>query len=591
MFLQNYNPLGNAFLSTLVAALPLITLLYLLAVHPWRDQGGNPRRGIEAPKAAAIASLLAFAVAIFVLRMPATAAVASFVYGSATGLFPIGWILLSAMFLYTLTVVTGQFDVVKESITRVSSDRRIQVLIIAFSLGAFLEGAAGFGIPVAIAGALMVGLGFSPFQAAVLNLLANPVPVAFGGIGTPIITLGKVTGLDDNVLAALTGKELALFCLIIPTWVIAVMVKMDGKPWQKVWEVWPALLTAGLSFTLTQLFVSAYMGPSLVGILSGLVSMAALVVLSLVWRPAAPYEEAPEPEPLIINGRKMIPMAGGSAAVLTGDFAREAPRYTTGQVFHAWMPWILLTVLVFVWGQPSIKPALLQPIFGLPTLVKIPIPFLHHVVVRMPPVATGTRTGESALFTFDWLSTPGTGLFLAAVLSGIWLRATGAQWREAASRTLTRMQRPLITVGTVLGFSYLTRYAGTDGILGLAFTRTGWLYPFFAPLLGWLGVFITGSDTSANAMFGSLQQITARQLGLNEVLITTANTSGGVMAKMIGAQSLVIATAATYEKEEEGKAAVGQIFRAMVGHSLVLSLMMGIVIMLMAYVFTGLLPK
>ncbi|HWI53897.1 MAG TPA: lactate permease LctP family transporter [Symbiobacteriaceae bacterium] len=585
-FLQNYNPLGNALLSTVVAALPLVTLLYLLAVHPWRDRQGNPRRGIQAPNAAAIASLLAFTVAIFVLGMPAPMAIASFVYGSATGIFPIGWILISAMFLYTLTTVTGQFDVVKESITRVSSDRRIQVLIIAFSLGAFLEGAAGFGIPVAIAGALMVGLGFSPFQAAVLNLLANPVPVAFGGIGIPIITLGKVTGLNDNVLAALTGKELALFCLIIPTWVIAVMAKMDGKPWRKVWEVWPALLTAGGAFTLTQLFVSAYMGPSLVGILSGMASMAGLVLLTLVWQPPAPYEDMVEPEPLVINGRRLVPMAGGSAAVV----GSEGPRYGGGQIAFAWVPWILLTVFVFLWGQPAIKAALMRPLLGIPTLVSIPIPLLNNLVYRMPPVVPA-RAAEHAAFTFDWLSTPGTGLFLAAVLSGVWLRATGPQWREAVSRTLARMKTPLITVATVLGFSYLTRYAGTDGILGLAFTRTGWFYPFFAPLLGWLGVFITGSDTSANAMFGSLQQITARQLGLNEVLITTANTAGGVMAKMIGAQSLVIATAATYENKEEGQRAVGDLFRAMVGHSAVLTLMMGILIMLFAYVFTGLLPR
>ncbi|HYF90676.1 MAG TPA: lactate permease LctP family transporter [Symbiobacteriaceae bacterium] len=585
MFLQNYNPLGNALLSTLVAALPLIVLLYLLALHPWRDPTGHPRRGVAAPKAAAAASLLAFAVAIFVLDMPPAMAVASFLYGSATGLFPIGWILVAAMFLYTLTTVTGQFDVVKESITRISSDRRMQVLIIAFALGAFLEGAAGFGIPVAIAGALMVGLGFSPFQAAVLNLLANPVPVAFGGIGTPIITLGRVTGISEVVLSAVTGRQLALFCLIIPAWVVAVLVRMDGKPWRRVWEVWPALLTAGLVFSATQLYVSARMGPNLVGILSGLVTLAALVLLSLVWRPASTYD-GPAPDPIADAGRRrLVPMAGGMA-----DRA-----YTTGEIVHAWMPWILLTIFVFAWGQPAVKNALMQPVFGIPTVVKIPVPFLDGLVYRMPPVApavgAGARTPEHAVFLLDWLASPGTGLFLAAVLSGIWLKASGAQWREAVKRTLSRMRIPLVTVGTVLGFSYLTRYTGTDGILGLAFTRTGWFYPFFAPLLGWLGVFITGSDTSANAMFGSLQQITARQLGLSEVLMATANTSGGVMAKMIGAQSLVIATAATYEDKEEGKAAVGLIFRSMVGHSLVLSLMMGVVIMLMAYVFTGLVPK
>lgn len=579
-FFQNYDPLHNGFLSTLVAAIPLLTLLYLLAFHPWTDKNGVKHKGIAAPKAAGIATLIGFAIAIFVLKMPAQMAASSFVYGALNGLVPICWILVAAMFLYHVTCVTGQFDVVKESITKVSSDRRIQVLIIAFALGAFLEGAAGFGIPVAIAGAMMVGLGFKPFQAAVLNLLANPVPVAFGAIGSPIITLGKVTGLDDKILSAIVGLELAPFCLFIPLIVIATMVKMDRKPWRKVTEVWPALVVAGGVFTTTQYLVATYMGPNLVGILGGLVTLFALVLLSAFWKPATPYDEE-EVAPARKGAKaKLAPIAGATAA----------PSYTTGQIVKAWMPWVLLTLFVFAWGQPAFKAILNKPLFGvIPTVISIKMPFLDGLVYRMPPVVI-KQAAEKAVFALEWLSTPGTSIFLAAVASGLLLKATGAQWKEAFGR-LGRLKNSLITVTIVLGFGYLIRFTGIDGILGLAFTKSGFLYPFFAPILGWVGVFITGSDTSANAMFGSLQQITARQLGMSEYMIASANTAGGVMGKMIGAQSILVATAATYENQEEGKAAVGEILRAVVWYSVVLVVLMGVVVMSMNYLMPGLAPK
>ncbi len=574
-FLQTYDPLGSPLLSTLLAALPLLLLIYLLAAHPWHDREGRRQRGIGAPRAAFIASLVSLAMAVLVLDMPFPAAGASLVYGALSGLFPIGWVLVAAMFLYTLTVVTGQFDVVRESIVAVSADRRIQVLIIAFALGSFLEGAAGFGIPVAIAGAMMVGLGFRPFQAAVLNLLANSVPVAFGAIGTPVLTLGAVTNLDPNRLGALSALQLAPFCLVTPFLVITVMVKMDRKPFRKVLEVWPALLVSGVTFTLGEYLTAAYLGPGLVGILGGLVTLVALLALLTVWRPAAPYDG--DPIAASAPARRLAPKAGGA-----GSSGR-----TRAAVVRAWLPWVLLTLFVFLWGQPAVKAALERPVAGIPTVLRWSVPFLDQAVYRMPPVVA-EPTAEPAVYTLNWLSSPGTAIFLAALVAGLCLGMTPAQWKETVVRTAQRMRGPLTTVAMVLGFSYLTRYTGADGILGLAFTRTGWLYPFFAPLLGWIGVFITGSDTSANAMFGSLQQITARQLGLDEYLIVSANSVGGCTGKLLSAQSIVVATAATYEDRQEAAGAVGSILRAVAGYSLAMAVISGLIVMALAYLAPGL---
>ncbi|OTA41916.1 MAG: hypothetical protein A6D92_02860, partial [Symbiobacterium thermophilum] len=444
-FLQTYDPLGSPLLSTLLAALPLLLLIYLLAAHPWHDREGRRQRGIGAPRAAFIASLVSLAMAVLVLDMPFPAAGASLVYGALSGLFPIGWVLVAAMFLYTLTVVTGQFDVVRESIVAVSADRRIQVLIIAFALGSFLEGAAGFGIPVAIAGAMMVGLGFRPFQAAVLNLLANSVPVAFGAIGTPVLTLGAVTNLDPNRLGALSALQLAPFCLVTPFLVITVMVKMDRKPFRKVLEVWPALLVSGVTFTLGEYLTAAYLGPGLVGILGGLVTLVALLALLTVWRPAAPYDG--DPIAASAPARRLAPMAGGA-----GSSGR-----TRAAVVRAWLPWVLLTLFVFLWGQPAVKAALERPVAGIPTVLRWSVPFLDQAVYRMPPVVA-EPTAEPAVYTLNWLSSPGTAIFLAALVAGLCLGMTPAQWKETVVRTAQRMRGPLTTVAMVLGFSYLTRY-------------------------------------------------------------------------------------------------------------------------------------
>ncbi|WP_205623348.1 L-lactate permease [Desulfosporosinus sp. HMP52] len=563
-FLQNYNPLGSPVLSTLVAAIPIVTLLYLLAFHPRTDKHGNKHRGIEPPPAALISGFMAILIAVFILKMPLPAASMAFVNGVLYGLFPIGWIVVAAMFLYTITLVTGKFETVKDSVSNLSADRRIQAILIAFSFGAFIEGAAGFGTPVAIAGALMVGLGFKPFTAAVLCLIANTAPVAYGAIGTPLITLAKVTGLPEFALSAMAGRQLPFFSLIIPIWTIATMVYMDKKSMKTVvkdtMEVMPALLVAGISFALTQFYVSNYIGPMLVDILGGIVSMLAVIFFLKVWQPKTTYRlvgEAP---------------------------AKVGSKHSTKEVVIAWIPWSFLTAFVFLWGLPQVK-GLLNMFYNYP----INVPFLHNVVVKTAPVVP-KNSPEAAVYSLNLLSAAGTGIFIAAILTGLFLRLTAAQWKEAALRTAKRMKTPLLTIGLVMGMGFTTKFAGLDAILGLAFTKTGILYPFFAAMLGWLGVFLTGSDTSSNVLFGNMQKITAEQLGLDPILIAASNSTGGVMGKMIDAQSIVVATAACYENRQEGSLAVGPIFRTVFWHSIILAALVGVLIMLQAYVFQWMIP-
>jgi lactate permease len=567
-YLQNYNPLGNAFLSTLVAALPVLTLLYFLALHPTKSNQGSIHKGIEAHKAGLIAVLVSLCAAIFVYKMPPASAGMSFVMGLLNAV-PIGWIIVAAMFLYTMTLITGQFEIVKDSVASISSDKRIQAILIAFSFGAFVEGAAGFGTPVAISGALMVGLGFPPLEAAILCLIANTAPVAFGALGTPITGLAAVTGIDTALIAKMAARQLPFFSLIIPVWMTAVQVKMDGGKWKQVWEVWPALLVGGGSFAITQFLAGNYMGHMLVDILGGLVSMICVAIFMRFWQPKEEYQPANRPQKA-----KKAAMAG-------------ATSYTTGQLVRAWAPWALLTVFVGLWGSTWFKNFFATIKWA---TIKIPIWHLNGVVFRMPPVVP-KQTVDGAIWSLNWLSTPGTGIFAAAVISGIIIGMSGSQWAHAASRTAQRMKMPLMTIGLVLGMGMVTKYSGMDAVLGLAFTKTGVLYPFFAAMLGWLGVALTGSDTSANAMFGSMQKITADQLGLSPVLICTANSTGGVMGKMIDAQSIVVSTAACYEDKEEGKLAAGPIFRGVLPHSLMLAALMGVLVMLQAYVFTGMIPK
>jgi lactate permease len=492
-----------------------------------------------------------------------------------------------------MTVITGQFEIVKESIIHISFDRRLQVLLIAFSFGAIIEGTSGFGTPVAIAGAVMVGLGFKPFQSAVLNLLANTAPVAWGAIGTPIVTLAAVSGLDQVTLSAMAGRQLPFVSVLVPFWLIAAFVKMEGGTWKEVFEVWPAALVSGLSFAVMQWFASGWPPTHLMtDVVSGVFSVICTALfLRFGWHPKTRFLLRAERE-------------AGQTAQTVDKSAWKYP-YSVGQTIYAWLPWAILIACCALWGMPEWKKTLnglfasvkfdglfLGSKFG--GTLSLPVwdmPALHNLVQRMPPVAAVGAKPEAARFTINWLSAAGTGVFLAALLSGLVLRMSAAQWQEAVGRTLRRMKTPVLVIGQVLGLGFLTRYSGTDAVLGLAFTGAGVLYPFFAAYLGWLGVFLTGSDTASNALFGSLQRITAQQLNLNEVLIVATNSTGGVMGKMIDAQSIMVACAACYDDPKERAHALGPIFRTVWWHSIAGAALIGIIAMLQAYVFTGLIPS
>jgi lactate permease len=592
MYLQNYNPLGNVFLSTLVAAVPIMVLLYFIALHPHRDKLGNKHLGIAAPYAAFYGVLAAFLVACLAFQMPLPSAVSAFAFGSLSGFLGIIWIVLGAMFLYTMTLISGKFEIVKESIVHISFDRRLQVLLIAFSFGAIIEGTSGFGTPVAIAGAVMVGLGFPPFQSAVLNLLANTAPVAWGAIGTPIVTLAAVSGLDQKTLSTMAGHQLPFVSVLVPFWLIATFVKMEGGTWKEVWEVWPGALVSGGSFAVMQWFASGYEPTHLMtDVVSGVFSVICTALfLRFVWHPKT---------------RFLLRSERAAAQAATGQAGSEWKyKYTAGQTAYAWTPWAILILCCAIWGMPKWKTTLNNlfsnvkvdttflgsPLKGTLSLPAWDMPALHNKVQRTPPVAPATAKPEAARFNINWLSAAGTGVFVAALLSGLVLGLSGKQWGEATGRTLKRMKIPVLVIGQVLGLGFLTRYSGTDAVLGLAFTGAGAMYPFFAAYLGWLGVFLTGSDTASNALFGSLQRITAQQLHLNEVLIVATNSTGGVMGKMIDAQSIMVACAACYDDPHERSHALGPIFRKVWWHSVAGAAIIGLIALLQAYFFTGAIP-
>jgi lactate permease len=592
MFFQNYNPFGNAFWSTLVAAVPIAVLLYFIALHPHRDKDGTRHLGISAPYAAFYGVIAAFLVSCLIFRMPLGAAVSAFGFGTLSGFLGIIWIVLAAMFLYTMTVLTGQFEIVKESIIHISFDRRLQVLLIAFSFGAIIEGTSGFGTPVAIAGAVMVGLGFKPFQSAVLNLLANTAPVAWGAIGTPIVTLAAVSGLDQLTLSSMAGHQLPFVSIMVPFWLIAAFVKMEGGTWKEVFEVWPAALVSGASFAVMQWFASSWAPTHLMtDVVSGVFSVICTALfLRFVWHPRTRF--------LLRSERE-----AGKTSETIDKSAWKYP-YTVGQTLYAWLPWAILIGCCALWGMPEYKKTLNALFAGVKfdtTLLgskfggtlSLPywdMPALHNLVQRTPPVVAAGAKPEGARFMINWLSAAGTGVFVAALLSGVVLRMSAAQWKDAMGHTLKRMKIPVLVIGQVLGLGFLTRYSGTDAVLGLAFTSAGVLYPFFAAYLGWLGVFLTGSDTASNALFGSLQRITAQQLHLNEVLVVATNSTGGVMGKMIDAQSIMVACAACYDDPKERAHALGPIFRKVWWHSLAGAAIIGLIAMLQAYVFPGLIP-
>jgi lactate permease len=542
---QVYDPFGNQALSTVLAALPVIVLLGALGLFRLR-----------AHYAALLALAVSLIVAVLIFGMPAGVALRAAAYGGAYGLFPIGWIILNVIFLYQLTNQRGLFDVLRHSITGLTQDRRLQLLLVAFCFGAFFEGASGFGTPVAVTGAVLIGLGFSPLAASALSLIANTAPVAFGALGTPIIGLQSVTGLDLKELSAMVGRQLPFFSLLVPFWLVWAFAGFRG-----MLEIWPAILVAGVCFAVPQFLLSNFHGPWLVDVVASAVSMGALALFIRRWQPKRVWR---------------LPGEGENTEVIKKD----ERGYTRKEVFRAWVPWIILCVVVFVWGLPQLK-AVLDSI----SAPKIPVPGLDQLVLRVPPVVP-KPTAEAAVFSFNWLTATGTGILLASVIAGLVMGYTVAGLARAYWVTIKLVRFSLLTVAAMLAIGFTTRYSGLDATLGLAFARTGFLYPFFATLLGWLGVALTGSDTSSNVLFGSLQKITAVQLNLSPTLMAAANSSGGVMGKMIDAQSIVVASTATRWYGHEG-----DILRYVFFHSLALAALVGVLVFLQAYVLTFMLVR
>ena len=559
---QVYDPLGQWWLSTLLAALPIVVLLGLLA-------GLKVRPHLCAIAGAATAVL----VAIVAFKMPTLLAVSSFFYGSAFGLLKIVWIVIAAVFLYDISVETGQFEIMKQSVAAITPDRRLQLLLVAFCFGAFIEGCAGFGAPVAIAGAFMIGLGFKPFQAAALNLIANTSPVAWGAIGTPVHTLAAVTALNESDLNAMIGRILPITALLVPIWLVRTMVS-----WKETFEVFPAILVVGGSFAATQWFWSNHMDSNLVDISAGAVSLVATMLFLRVWRPKKIWRFPDE-------------------AIMSASSASSFNKhYSARQTAKAWMPFLILSLFVLCWGLPPIKNAINQattPSFKVmmadgkprPGPAGWDWPYLHGKISRTTPVVA-KPTSEAARFDFNWLTATGTGCFLAAILAGLLLGLGFGRMFGIFGKTLVRLRFAIIAMTCMLGIGYVTRYSGMDAVLGLAFTRTGWLFPFFGTYIGWLGVALTGSDTASNALFGNLQKITAQQLNLSPILMCATNSAGGVMGKMVDAQSICIATAATNQVGNEGS-----IFRFLFWHSVALAAIVGLIVMMYAYVFPQYIPN
>ncbi len=507
---------------------------------------------VRAHRAALIALLVAGVIAVFAYGMPAKLAVAAAGYGAAFGLLPIGWLILNAIFIYQLSVESGQFVILQKQVAGISRDRRIQALLIAFAFGAFIEGAAGFGAPVAISGAVMIGLGFKPLEAAKLALIGNTAPVAFGSLGIPLVTMAPVTGLDLHQLSAMVGRQMSLFAFIMPFWLITAQVG-----WRRMLEIWPACLTAGATFAIVQFLVSNFHGPWLVDIVAAVATMIALLVLLRFWQPR---EE-------MVNETPATPVGAPGAPVVTGP------------AWKAWLPWIFLTGFVFCWGINPVKDEL-NAWFA----PQIPVPALHLTVQRMPPVVP-TPTLEKAIFNLNLLSATGTALFFAGIASAVALSAGFRRALKIYWQTLVRVRISLLTISTILALGYLTRYGGTDTTMGLAMAGTGWLFPFFSPIIGWLGVALTGSDTASNVLFGNLQKVSAGQLGFAPLMMCAANSTGGVMGKMVDAQSIVVASVATGGRPESPDA--GSVLRVVFWHSIALAALVGLIVMLQAYVFKG----
>lgn len=541
---QVYAPIGGSLgLSALVALIPIV--FFFLALAVFRMKGHY---------AAIITLALSMIVAVFAFEMPVNMVFASAEYGFLFGLWPIAWIIVASVFLYKLTVKSGQFEIIRNSIISITEDQRIQVILIGFSFGAFLEGAAGFGAPVAITAAILVGLGFKPLYAAGLCLIANTAPVAFGALGVPIIVAGQVTGIDAFTIGAMAGRQLPLLSLIIPLWLVAMM---DG--WKGIKEVWPAAIVAGASFAISQYLTSNFIGPELPDVTSAIVSIVATTIFLQYWKPK--------------NIMKTVELE---------DVVQTS--HSNAQIFKAWSPFIILSIIVTIWTTTWFKAFFAKGQILSSTIFKFEFSAIHNMIYKMPPIVSAPKAFD-VVYTFNPISATGTAIFLTAIITMFIFRLNIMTATKTMGETVFELKWAIVSIGMVLGFAFVMNYSGMSSTMALVLANTGFLFPFFSPFLGWLGVFLTGSDTSSNALFCGLQQQTAQQLGLNETLMVAANTTGGVTGKMISPQSIAIACASTGIVGKES-----DLFRFTVKHSLILVVVMGIITMSQAYIFTWMIP-
>ncbi|EAM8864305.1 L-lactate permease [Salmonella enterica] len=547
---QIYDPIGNIWISSAIALIPIV--FFFLALAVFRMKGSV---------AGTITVALAFLVSMFLYKMPVTMALASMVYGFFYGLWPIAWIIIGAVFLYKISVKTGQFDIIRSSILSLTEDQRLQMLLVGFAFGTFLEGAAGFGAPVAITAALLVGLGFKPLYAAGLCLIVNTAPVAFGAMGIPIIVAGQVSGVDTMEISQMVGRQLPIMVPIVLVWIMAIM---DG--WRGVKETWPAILVGGGSFALAQFLTANYVGPELPDITAAIASLVSLTVLLKFWQPKHIFRFDNE-------------QLGDSNIALASQ-----QKYSIGQIIKAWSPFAVLTAMVTLWSIKPFKDLFAKDGALSDLVISIKVPFLHQMIQKLPPVVAEAKDYD-AIYKFDWLSATGTAIMIAAIITIIYLKMKPKEAVATFAETVNELKTPIYSIGMVLAFAFIANYSGLSATLALALAHTGQAFTFFSPFLGWVGVFLTGSDTSANALFSALQATTAQQIGVPEVLLVAANTSGGVTGKMISPQSIAIACAAVGLVGKES-----DLFRFTVKHSITFTVMIGIIITLQAYVFPWMIP-
>ncbi|MBP2291517.1 L-lactate permease [Azospirillum rugosum] len=560
---QVYDPVGNIWISALIAALPII--FFFIALTVLRMKGHV---------AGTITVAISLAVAILFYQMPVGMALMSAVYGFLYGLWPIAWIIVAAVFLYKITVKTGQFEIIRSSVVSITEDQRLQMLMVGFSFGAFLEGAAGFGAPVAITAALLVGLGFNPLYAAGLCLIANTAPVAFGAMGIPIIVAGQVTGLDPFRIGAMAGRQLPLLSVFVPFWIIMIM---DG--WKGIRETWPAILVAGGSFAVTQYLTANFIGPELPDITSALVSLVSITVFLKLWKPKAVFRFAHSPLATAPIGP--VPQSVGAMAVRDAGIQ---PTYTAGQIVKAWMPFLILTVVVTIWSLKPFKALFAKGGALADTVLYFPMAGLDKLVLKAAPIVASPKPIE-AVYKLDLLSATGTAILISAIITMIMLRMSPADGVKTFGETLNELKRPIYSIGMVLAFAFIANFSGLSSTLALLLAGTGALFPFFSPILGWLGVFLTGSDTSSNALFCGLQATTAQQIGASDVLMVAANTTGGVTGKMISPQSIAVACAAVGLVGRES-----ELFRFTVKHSLFFVAIIGVMTMIQNYILPWMIP-